>query len=240
MMKRIFTVTLVSLSLFSVSYAQTSQERKERIQASYLIAFGVLPQQSELDYWMSDPLSLKTGNDLVEKHRSNIAGNIQLKYKAINNSYLDAIGRYPSPDDVNHWKKGNETYAELMTKHVQWLAGNPSEFEKTINLSYLREFNRNAQAAEIKSWKNAGARSYLNIVMEHRKNKAKGLFDEKKKANLSKAPAEIKLSDNIAKEINKISAAKVISTGGGNVISTGGGNVISTGGGNVISTGGGN
>jgi hypothetical protein len=68
--------------------------------------------------------------------------------------------------------------------------------------------------------------------MEHRKNKAKGMFSQQEKAKLLKAPAEVRLSTIIAAEARNIPAANVISTGGGNVISTGGGNVISTGGGN--------
>jgi len=233
MRKFVLSVAAV-IALTTSLFAQNSQERKERIQASYLIAFGSLPQQGELNYWMTDPLSLRSVNELVEQHRRNMKNDVQLKYKAINNSYFDAMGRLPETREVNYWKAGNETYAELVTKHVQWMAGNPAEFEKAINFSYLREFNRNAKPEEIKSWKNAGTRSYLGICQEHRKNIAAGIFDEKKKQQVIKKSGvvEVKFSSAIANEVSKISAAGVISTGGGNCISVGGGNVISTGGGN--------
>ena len=66
-------VLLVTLLCTLISFAQ--QDRKDRIIASYMIAFGQEPQQSEINYWMTGALSNQSVTKLVEKHRQNMKNN---------------------------------------------------------------------------------------------------------------------------------------------------------------------
>jgi len=93
-----------------------------------------LPTDAELNYWIKDSLSLKTVQDVVEEHRKNMMKDGQLKYRAINNSYFDGLGRLPEQREWEYWGRGNETYAELVTKHVQWMSGNSAKFKKSHQL----------------------------------------------------------------------------------------------------------
>jgi hypothetical protein len=240
MKKFSFLFVLLVLNTF-ILMAQSTEDRKDRITASYLLAFGELPNQSEIDYWIKDPLSLKTVTDLLNEHKKNILNASYLQDRAIKNSYQDAFGTAPNQNQYAYWRQMKYSYMDLMESHMRFFREYPVEFEKMIRLTYRKEFNREAKQEEVNNWKSWGIRSYLAIVQEHKKKKKAGMFagtNTTKKINTSKVSGvQVQLNTKVAEEV-KIAAAKVIATGGGNVISTGGGNVISTGGGNVISTGG--
>jgi hypothetical protein len=236
-MRKQFLLLVALLSLCHASFAQSLDERKDRIMASYLVAFGILPEQGEVNYWVTDPLSLKTVTDLVNKHKENIGSNQSLQDRAIRNSYQDALGRAPNADEYRTWRPLKLTYTELMSRHMEFLKNYPSAFEEVIRLTYKNEFNRNASAQEVTNWKSWGVRSYLAIAREHQKNKKAGMFasgsnTSSKIISNKQSGVQLQLSGKVSDELNRIASAGVISTGGGNVISTGGGNVISTGGGN--------
>lgn len=240
---------LASALVLQLSFAQsTKEERRERITASYLMAFGILPEQSEMDYWINDPLAYKTVADLVAEHKKNISRQQDLQDRAIRISYFDAFGRAPRTDEYVTWRPLKLTYTDLMARHMQYLKEYPSEFEAVIKRTYVNEFSRKPSAQELANWKSWGIRSYLEIAREHQKNKRAGLFAPSKSGTTAagkvlsnkQSGIEFTPSSKILNEIRIDPNARCISTGGGNVISTGGGNVISTGGGNVISTGGGN
>ena len=236
---------LASVMMLPSVFGQNTEDRKDRITASYLIAFGVLPEQGEIDYWIKDPLSNKTVSDLVTEHTKNIGNQQSLQDRAIKNSYQDAFGRAPLASEYATWRPIKVTYTELMARHMKFLQEYPSSFEEVIKLSYKKEFGRAPKPAELANWKSWGVRSYLNIVQEHQKNKKAGMFAKKQSSSaklISSKESGVRFtpSARISLEIGSVPKSNVISTGGGNVISTGGGNVISTGGGNVISTGGGN
>ena len=236
-----FTAFFIAAS-FNLS-AQTIEEKKDRVIASYLIAFGVLPEQGEIDYWINTSYASQPLSALLGEHKKNITNNQTLQDRAIRNSYQDALGRVPAQSEIETWRPSKLTYSELIDRHVKFLKEYPAEFEKMINLTYKKEFKRDAQKQEIANWKSWGARTYVSIIQEHQKNKRAGMFAENKPSTklISSKESGVQQSvpPKLAEEI-KQAMAGVISTGGGNVISTGGGNVISTGGGNVISTGGGN
>ena len=244
MKKLFFLLALTVVTAKATVMAQTNEDRKDRVIASYLLAFGELPKQAEIDYWTNDPLSLKTVNDLLNEHKKNIRNDVSLQDRAIKNSYQDAFGTMPDQGQYAYWRQKKNSYMDLMENHMRFFRDYPAEFEKMVRLTYKNEFKREAKQEEINNWKSWGIRSYLAIVQEHQKNKKAGMFAEtkpaSKKINTSKASGvQAEVSSKVAAEV-KIAAANVIATGGGNVIATGGGNVISTGGGNVISTGGGN
>lgn len=243
MLKYFFSLAFAMLTVSAMAQTEAQKTaRKERIIASYMIAFGQVPQQGEIDYWMTDPLSNQTLKVLVEKHRQNMKGNKQLKYNAINNSYLNAMGRYPEPREVKYWETGNEIYAELFAKHTKYLYDYTDDWKKTIGVSYMREFNRSPKAAEVDYWVNQRVvRTYVDLVYNHRINKQKDPSLAKNTSNTQNV-SQLKPSTNMTNELQQLNlnlnGGNVISTGGLNVISTGGLNVISTGGLNVISTGG--
>jgi hypothetical protein len=240
MCKKSFAL-LFAFFISIASFAQ--QDRKDRIITSYLIAFGHPPQQSEIDYWMTDPLSNKSLSELIEKHRQNMSTNKTLKGLAIQNSYLSAMGKYPELSEKEYWmNNGNLIYAELYDKHVKFLSEYKDNWRATIILSYQQALNRTPEKVEIDYWMNqTNVRSMADLKAHHYKN---SLAASKTKKPYSMS--QMVLTSQIKKEVKAVittiapTTAGVISTGGLNVISTGGGNVISTGGGNVISTGGGN
>ena len=242
MCKRILFLALAAFTL--LAGAQAQNPRKDRIIASYMVAFGRPPQTAEINYWLTDPLSNKTVGELVEKHRANM-NNVDrsLRQAAVKQSYIDAFGRAPRQDEVDYWMGSVNTYAEMVQKHVEWFASRPDEWVKVIKASYQMIFKRDPKTDELAYWKGQPARTFFSLVVQH---------DEFIRNNPQHAPKNTLAGTSIIKKENKVTitpgiiaeikliGSGVISTGGGNVISTGGGNVISTGGGNVISTGGGN
>ncbi|HEY1112015.1 MAG TPA: hypothetical protein VGE66_00580 [Chitinophagaceae bacterium] len=234
---------LFTLCTAMTTFAQGS--RSERVIASYMIAFGRPPQPAEINYWLTDPLSLKPVSDLVEKHRENMNRvDRSLRLTAVKQSYIDAFGRAPRPDEVDYWMGSVNTYAEMRKKHVEWFAARPDEWSKVIQASYQTAFKRAPKAGELAYWKGQPARSFWELVVQHdefiRNNPNLGPKSGSGGAALVKKENKVIITPSLLNEIRLGGGAGVISTGGGNVISTGGGNVISTGGGNVISTGGGN
>jgi hypothetical protein len=243
MFRKNLLLILLTLCTAVSTYAQGS--RSERIIASYMIALGRPPQPSEVNYWLSDPLSLKTVSDLVEKHRENMnKADRSLRLATVKQSYIDAFGRAPRPDEIDYWMASINTYAEMRKKHVEWFAARPDEWTKVIQASYQTAFKRAPKAEELAYWKGQPARSFWDLVVQHdefiRNNPQLGARSGSAGAALVKKENKVTMPPSLLNEIRLSGGAGVISTGGGNVISTGGGNVISTGGGNVISTGGGN
>lgn len=243
MLKKTLLILLLALGTVAGTYAQ--QSRTDRIIASYMIAFGRPPQAAETSYWLTDPLSNKTVKDLVEKHRENMNKvDRSLRLTAVKQSYIDAFGRAPRPDEIDYWMGSVNTYAEMRAKHVEWFAARPDEWAKVIQASYQTAFKRAPKAEELAYWKGQPARSFWDLVVQHdefiRNNPHLGPKSGATGATLVKKENKVTIAPSLLPEIRLSGGAGVISTGGGNVISTGGGNVISTGGGNVISTGGGN
>lgn len=239
-MKRILhLVSIVTIALGFLAVTAKASEQTERIEASYLLAFGRAPSPAEVAYW-SKQGQLSVTN-LVARHRQYLQQDAATKRAAIIKSYEDALGRKPSEAEIRYWSQSNNTYTELVKNHVQWLSGNPGEYENVIRRSYQRVLNRQPSPAEINYWRHQGTLSYVVLV---------GCHEQWKRSNSTKTSGTLQLAPNsgllttvsvspsVAAEAR--SAAGVIAAGGGNVIAAGGGNVIAAGGGNVIAAGGGN
>lgn len=250
-MKKVYTGLVVALftaiAIFPLrSTAQISQqEKKERIQASYMLAFGRAPQQGELNHWMSQ--IDQTIPQLLSNHRQYAAAEKSFKRALVIKSYNDALGRNPNEDEIRYWTSGNDVYVDLTNKHVQWLAANTGEYEKVIKRSYQFALNRQPDASELNYWKGQGTLSYIVLVGCHEQWKRTNGQTAKKtggSSSLSSSAAvqTVNLSSKIASEAKSAAGinvgGNVISAGGGNVVSAGGLNVIAVGGGNVISVGG--
>lgn len=227
------------LAIVSIVSAQTQEDKTDRIIASYLLAFGVLPEQGEIDYWMNSQAARQSVGHLYNEHKKSIQSNTTLRDRAIINSYQDALGKTPVQVEIDTWRPLHLSYVELVERHLKFLNDYPDEFRKMIKLTYRREFDREAKKQEVDDWASWGVRAYYSIIQEHQKNKKAGMFSEppKKIKKSKKSGVQVNVSPKTITEIQHAMAG-VIATGGGNVIATGGGNVIATGGGNVIATGG--
>ena len=241
-MKLSHVLSLAAVTLAAVAPARAqSPEMRERIQASYLIAFGRPASSGEVQYWAGQhPTSVSA---LVANHRNYLTRDSGTHRATIVKAYQDAMGRNPTEAEINYWFRGNDTYTQLMKNHISWLGGNPGEYEKVIRRSYNYVFHRQPNAGELRYWKSQGTLSYIMLVACHQEWQRHNGSTPKTSGGLaisSNAPAlnAVQLSSSIANEAR--AAAGVIAAGGGNVIAAGGGNVIAAGGGNVIAAGGGN
>lgn len=242
-MKKIILSTLFAISSAVVlaprAQAQVSPEVRERVQASYLIAFGRSATDAEVAYWAKQkPASV---SDLVANHRNYLSRDTATHRDTIKRAYNDALGRNPTEAEIKYWSGGNDTYMKLMQNHVSWLAGNPAEYDAVIKRSYKFALGTTPNADAIHYWKSQGTLSYVMLVACHQDWKRRNAAGKPsgKPAIASQVPAlnALPVSPAIAHEAR---AAGVIAPGGGNVISPGGANVIAPGGGNVIAVGAGN
>jgi len=215
------------------------KEKTERIQASYLLAFGRKATQSELNYWLSQPD--KSIAEHLANHRRFANSDKSTKKALIIKSYKDIIGREPTSGEIDYWMGRDVLYVDLTKNHVQWLNGNPAEYENVIKRSYQTVLNRQPDASEINYWKTQGTLSYVVLVSCHEEwKKANGQTAKKTSGSntISSNSSSLQtypISDKVA---NEVRLAAGINNNGGNVIAAGGGNVIAAGGGNVVAAGG--
>lgn len=164
-MKRYFLTLISLLGLITANAQLSAQEKKERIQASYMIVTGRQPAQGELDYWSKQPD--QTIGQLVELHKQYIPRDQNFHRNLIIKSYIDALGRKPSEDEIKYWMTGVDTYTDLVKKHIQWLTGNPAEYEKTIKRSYKWVLMRLPNNDELNWWKQQGVYSFIALCGCH-------------------------------------------------------------------------
>lgn len=163
------------------AYAQTNpQLKKERIQASYLLAIGRLPTTGELDWWSKQ--NDYTVAQLVETHRTYMNRTSPgSKDEIIKKSYFIAFGRDAhtvQPGEVNHWKGRSEVFWETFPYHVRFLSDNlrvrPDIYEDVIKNGYLKLFNKTASTAEINKWKGQPVKSFAELIFLLYKNPPPG------------------------------------------------------------------
>ena len=244
-MKTHTTLSLVSLVVATVFApalkAQVSTPMRERIEASYIIAFGREPSSGEIAYWArQNPSSVAA---LVANHRNYLSRDAGTHRATIIRAYDDALGRNPTPGEIAYWFRGNDTYEQLMHNHIAWLGGNPGQYDLVIRRSYMHVFHRQPSSGELAYWKRQGVLSYVMLVACHEDWERRNGGRMRMGGALVMSPntpglVTVQLAPQIANEAR--AAAGVIPAGGGNVIAAGGGNVIAAGGGNVIAAGGGN
>lgn len=165
-MKKFFGVAICTLIAFITdSQPLLAQDKKERIQASYMIVSGRAPKQGEVDHWMKQAdLSI---SQLVDLHKQYIKQDKTFQREIITKSYIDALGRRPSEDEIKYWSTGVDTYTDLMKKHIQWLTGNPAEYEKTIKRSYKYVLSKLPNNDELTWWKAQGVYSFIALCGCH-------------------------------------------------------------------------
>src|SRR6476469_10380334 len=143
----------------SISKAQT--EKIQKIQASYMLAFGRMPDAGEINYWNGQ--AEKSVKDHLANHAKYAHDNPGEKRKLIIKSYVDALGRNPTEQEIQYWSKGYDLYYTLMKNHISWLGGNPAEYEKVIKRSYQTMLGRQPDAGELAYWKGQGTLSYVTL-----------------------------------------------------------------------------
>lgn len=170
-MKKVNIIILVTLTMFASiqSFAQLSAEQKlQRINASYSIVSGRQPAAGEIEHWKKQ--ADLTVQQLVDHHLQYSGKEQSFKTDIINRSYLHALGRPATGDEIKYWSQGINSYNTLMKNHVTWLQSNPAEYEKVIIRSYDKVFgasNSPTRAAEVAWWKKQNVYSYVILVQCH-------------------------------------------------------------------------
>ena len=238
-------ITLSLLTFFVVlSFSVHAQDDKtQRVQASYILAFGQMPSSGEITYWTGQPESASM-SQLMAKHRSFINSG-GYKKEAIINSYKDALGRRPSDGEIGYYSPMNMTYTDLMKNHIQWLSGNAGEYDKVINNAYRYALNRAPSTDELNSWKtNSRKYSYAMIAgyLQNKKSSYSVQCTASENAmslgTSSLAITGVKVSNAILQELKLVPG--LITNDGGTLIAAGAGKLITNDGGTLVASGAGN
>lgn len=257
-MKKLILFLALFVSLLATAATAQTQVQRERIQSSYLLAFGRAATDSEVVYWSKQ--SAQSIADLIAGHRRYLKQDAGTHRAMIRRSYIDALGREPNEGEYKHWLGGDDTYTQLMKNHVSWLRGNPGEYEGVIRRSYRLVLNRAATAPEIAYWKSQGTLSYALLAAAHdgwKKQNPSGGTKTSGPATVSSGTtylATATVSPAIAAEARNAAGlvgndgasligndgSTLVAAGGGNLVAAGGGNLVAAGGGNLVAAGGGN
>ena len=161
-MKKIAFI-LFAFVCFSGPFMATAQLKKERIQASYLLAIGRLPKDAELTWWSQQ--NDYTVAQLVEAHRTYMnTTNKASKADPIKQTYNIVFGRDPQPAEIEYWKGRNETCWEMVPQHVNYLNQNKFLYDDVIKRAFNLMFAKAPDAAQLSLWKAQPIRSYAEII----------------------------------------------------------------------------
>lgn len=139
-----------------------SSEQRERLEASFMIAYGRLPSTSEIDLWAKrDASSLP---ELVASHRKQLETDESGRAATMDRAFRDAFGRPPAPGELDASSGGNDLYFDLMAGHIGRLAEQPSEYEEVIQRAYRFVIRRDAYPEEIDYWSQRETISYVLLV----------------------------------------------------------------------------
>lgn len=161
-------VIMLTLTSGSEIFAQalTSDQKKQRIVASYRVAIGRAPVQGEIDHWTKQAdLSVQ---QLVDYHMQYAGKEPSFKREIIERSYKHALGRNASSDgkETAWWMQQiNQTYVQMMRNHVNWLDQNKTTaYNDVISLAYQKVYGRAANETEKANWRGKATTSYGMMV----------------------------------------------------------------------------
>ena len=137
-------VLIATLALSSLSGAETSPVQTERIEASYVLAFGRVPTPAEIAE--AGKLGEVNLADLVARHRQRLEVDAALRRTTAVKAWKDAFGREPTDQEIASSLSGNSTYTELMKRHIQTLAADTAEYEKVMERAYRLVIRRGVYA----------------------------------------------------------------------------------------------
>lgn len=235
----LFAAASTSLVAATVGQAVAAVQR-ERVQSSYLVAFGRLATEDEVKYWAGQ--NPKSVSDLVTRHRDYLSRDKGTHQDTIKRSYASALGKNPNAGEINHWMGGNDTYTTLVNNHISWLRSNPNEYAEVIKRSYQAVLRRQPTAAEINYWKGQGVLAYSVLAACHEDFKRQG-GERKGAATLptsSSFLSSVPVSPGVLAETKTAIGGGIVAAGGGNIVAAGAGNIVAAGGGNIVAAGAGN
>ncbi|MCY7292940.1 MAG: hypothetical protein LH615_12240 [Ferruginibacter sp.] len=172
-------VCFFSFILIAPQFAKAQDIKAERIKASYLLAYGRLPLDAELNWWKSQ--NDFTVSQLVETHRNYMNRTSPgSKDDVIKKTYLIAFGRDRNVQtgEINHWKGRSEVFWEMFPYHVRFLSenlrGRPDIYEDVIKNAYNMLFKKPASATELGKWKSLPVNSFAELIFILYKNPPAG------------------------------------------------------------------
>ena len=99
MFRKLSLLLLAAGTLFLLpSNAKAQSEKVQKIQASYMLAFGRMPDAAEINYWNGQ--AEKSVKDHLANHANYAHDNAGEKRKLVVKSYVDALGRNPSEQEI--------------------------------------------------------------------------------------------------------------------------------------------
>lgn len=155
-------VFIATLALSSVTAAEPASLQTERIEASYVLAFGRIPSLAEIAE--AEKLEVNNVADLVARHRQRLGADAALARATVVKAWKDAFGREPSDQEIASSASGNRTYTELMKRHIQSLAADAAEYEKVMERAYRLVIRRGVYPEEIAYWKKYDTLPYALLV----------------------------------------------------------------------------
>lgn len=85
----------------------------------------------------------------------------------VQSSYLIALGRLASDDEVKYWSSQNpKSVTELVARHRDYLARDNGTHQDVIRRSYLAALGKSPNGSEIQHWM-GGTDTYTNLVVNH-------------------------------------------------------------------------
>ena len=246
---RLLTIALLT-SFASSAFAQ--YDKKQTIEASYVMALDRNATSSEVNYWMGQPLKGDFLGQMVETHRGWLQSNPNEKRTMIRKAYKDAYGIDPSNAEVEKNMQMNYHYTDWINNHLAWIGKSDAEKTQVYTRAYNKILGRNPSNDELKYWKQGAYAYYLvaGCLQTCKQSSSSGSclarIISPSSSSVLQVPANQPLAMSAAK-INEASAAKMgntlVASGGGNLVASGGGNLVASGGGNIsalIASGGGN
>ena len=222
---------LLLSTCFSSLYAQTEQE--QRIHSSYILTFGIDGTPAEIAYWKTrGNLSIA---QLIAFHKQGFTQNVNMHKQSITRAFGDALGRFPSTEELNAWMTTTDTYTDIVKQNVNYLIRNNDAQTTMIKQAYKVVLNRKPTDNELGWAIVSGGLSYsfwLAYLRDPRRNG--NTF------NTANSPSLITYSVSPVVAAEARSAAGLVASGGGNLVASGGGNLVASGGGNLVASGGGN
>lgn len=212
--------------LSSVTAKAQQDDKTQRINASYLLAFGQSPRIDEVTYWKTQ--SINSLSQIMDLHKGFIK-NGGYKREAIVNSYKDGLGRLATEDEIKFYSTWNATYTDLMKNHIQWLSQNPATYEQMIKDAFRYALRRQPSSSELTAWKN-NSQKYSYVMLTgflQSKINLGGTCIPDADMNFTLASKSIvttRVSTTIGQEAK--GAAVITTPSGGIIIGVGSGNII--------------
>lgn len=229
-MKKVMKFSAFLLLTTVLGFTSEAQDKQaERIQGSYLAAFGKNASDGEVNYWKTQ--GNLTADQLVARHQQYIAANPSVKKDVINASYMSAFGRKASDGEQAYWGPSNQTYAALFSNHLNYLRGNQPEFDKVISLSYLRALGRSPNDGEYVYWRKYAGTPYYLLVIYHQKWLAANMQSQPLTAGdikKSGSATSFTLSKSTLDELAKVSGGEslIVAKSAGTLVGNAGGTLI--------------